>query len=151
MAYSRDGGVWAKRVTAAGDVIDRAGIAIAPLSYGGSAAWNGTVFLVIGPGRGPHSTSLVAARITVSGRVLDPSGISIAGVPNHGASVASDGIAFLVTWLDESNDLYASRVSADGRVLDPDGFAVASRAGAASASWNGRVFLVVWGPGSHPG
>ena len=91
-------------------------------------------------------TSLVATRITVAGRVLDPS-ILIAGVPNHGASVASDGTAFMVTWLDGSNVLHASRVSANGRVLDPDGVAIASGAWSASASWNGRVFLVVWGPG----
>ena len=147
VAYTRDGGVWAKRVSAAGQVIDRTGIAITPLSYSGPAAWNGTVFVVIGPGRGPHVTSLVATRITVAGRVLDPSGILIAGVPNKGASVASDGTAFLITWLDASNDLYASRVNADGQVLDPDGIAIASGAGSASASWNGRVFLVVWAPG----
>ena len=145
--YTRDGGVWAKRVTATGEVIDPTGIAIAPLSYGGSAAWNGRAFLVVGPGRGPHLTSLVATRITVAGRVLDPSGITIAGVPNRGASVASDGTAFMVTWLDANSVLHASRVSANGRVLDPGGVAIASGARSASASWNGRVFLVVWGPG----
>ncbi len=67
------------------------------------------------------------------------------------ASVAFDGVNYLVVWSDyrskSSYDIFGARVAADGSVIDAGGFIVSEAAGhqeAPAVAFDGVNYLVVW-------
>jgi hypothetical protein len=86
------------------------------------------------------------------GAVLDPAGMTIAQAPNYQGSpqVASDGDAFMVTWVDGrsgAQDVYGGRVDPAGQVLDPDGFYVSTSGRLLldhAVTFGADTYLVVW-------
>jgi hypothetical protein len=150
--------VYGARVSAAGSVLDPAGVAISTNDYIQAApavSANGTDFLVVWHDfRSASYWDIYGARVSGAGSVLDPAGIAISTATNDqtAPAVAANGIGFLVVWTDNRSgattfDIYGARVSGAGGVLDPAGIAVSTAAGhqvlPAVASWRDD-FLVVW-------
>lgn len=85
----------------------------------------------------------------------DPISPAAVGAPNDQLypATASDGVNFLVVWMDQRNadstefDIYGARVSASGEVLDPGGIPICT---ARDYQWypavafDGTNYLVVW-------
>lgn len=127
--------VYAARVSASGALLDANGFALAPgatAQVSPELASDGVGYLAIWeqPG-GATGVDLHGVRISSAGAVLDaPSlAISTAAGGQQRASVASDGIGYLVVWEDArggASDLFGTRVSSSAGVLDAQGFAIAS-------------------------
>ena len=142
--------VYGARVSAAGGVLDPAGIPISTAANNQIApalAWDGSDFLVVW--QGPLHVS--GARVSGAGAVLDPSGIDISPTTGSQASptLAWNGSEFLVVWQDlgADFDIAGARVTVAGAVLDPTGIpistAIHDQKAPAVASW-GHDFFVVW-------
>ncbi|HAM72597.1 MAG TPA: hypothetical protein DCM86_13225, partial [Verrucomicrobiales bacterium] len=129
--------IYGTRVSAAGTVLDPAGILMSlaapatPTPGRQSApaiAASATGFLVAWKDeRSAPEGDIYATRIDPAGHVLNPGGIPLClldGIQAHPA-VASDGTGFLVAWEDRRNggqDIYATRLDASGGVLEGDAF-----------------------------
>ncbi len=145
-------------MSAAGGVLDPAGIAISTAANNQSTAavaWNGTDFLVVWQDERPGASNydIYGSRVSVTGTVLDPAGIPISTAANYqaGPALAWNGTNFLVVWGDQRSgsfhDIYGARVSGGGSVLDPTGIAISTatnyQLAPVVASWSGS-FLVAW-------
>ncbi|MBI4953407.1 MAG: hypothetical protein HY908_15360, partial [Myxococcales bacterium] len=153
---SRD--VYAARVSPSGVVLDPAGIAVTATSAETLApviASDGTRTLVVWEDWRTFATTgqdVYGARLTQGGVVLDPAGVAITtGLSSqYGATVAFDGVQWLVAWQDlraGNWDIYAARVSTAGSVLDPAGVPVSSVGSVAiapSVAFDGTNTVVVW-------
>ncbi|MCY1075747.1 hypothetical protein [Archangium lansingense] len=121
-------------------------------------ASNGADYLLVWEPQRSSTAHICAARVSSTGEVLDPSGITLssAGSWQRTPAVASDGVDWLVVWVDDRSgdlpDIYGTRVSSTGEVLDPLGVAIRATAASESApavASNGNGYLVVWSaPGS---
>lgn len=100
---------------------------------------------------------LYGARISLAGNLLDTSGFLLGGTAaaktgnqQFGPSVASDGVGFLVAWIDMragNRDIYATLVTAGAKVLSAAGVPVCTAKGDQdypSVAWTGKQYLVVW-------
>ncbi len=151
--------VYGSRVSAAGSVLDPAGI---PILTGYSHQWvpdiasDGTAFLVAwadgrATGSDTHS-DIYGTRVDVSGVVLDPGGfaVSTAALMQHWPAVAYDGANYVIAWEDKrsgSCDTYAARVNSSGAVIDPSGILVCSATDEQyypAVASEGAACLVVW-------
>lgn len=155
------GGVYAARVSAAGVLLDRAGIVV---RRGGadyrqpSLAWDGTNFLVAWREWVPSLSAyaIFGARVSQVGWVLDPAPLPIAsgsGTDTSLPAVAWNGASHLVVWSDSRNgsgDVFGVRVSGGGTVLDSSPIVICGAAGGQGGPeivWNGANHLVVWSDG----
>ena len=144
-------GVYASRVTAAGEVLDGSGIRISSVdAYGNEvvAAFGGDQYLVSW-----ISGQVYGGRITPAGQVLDAASFEI----SHNSSgnkydldMASDGSNFLVTWRDRRNgqyDVFGSRVGPDGSLLDAQDITICDQAEDEyyqAVAYGDGIYLVVW-------
>ncbi len=151
--------VYAKRVTAAGSVVDEPGFPVSlgvNREVGPSVATNGTDFLVTWVDYRHGPSSIYGSRVSAAGVVLDPVGLSITNGAPDGASVASNGRDYLVVWrrnnppppdTDLPADCYilARGITAEGVLQDvskaPNGGEDQHNPSVAS---NGSNYLVVW-------
>jgi MYXO-CTERM domain-containing protein len=123
-----------------------------------SVASDGSGYLLVwSEWRGPEpwARDVFGARLDAGGALLDASGIPISTAVGRQflSTVAWNGAAFLVAWIDERNygatgyDVYAARVSPAGLVLDPAGIpvttALSDQVGVRAACGDGSC-LVVW-------
>jgi hypothetical protein len=118
-----------------------------------AVSFGGGVFLVAWADQRNDATTGVAqtfvARVTPAGAVLDPGGLPLTAVgARDGAhAVASDGNAFLVSWLVNST-VMAMRVGADGSLLDGAPRALASSSVsttlAPASAFDGATYVVGW-------
>jgi phosphoribosylformylglycinamidine (FGAM) synthase PurS component len=156
---SRGGQTWSvfgTRVSAAGAVVDSAGILLAPAAYGQydtDVAFDGDNYLVVWSDfRRGSSKDIYACRVTPRGQVLDPQGIAVCTLDNwQGIPVIAWGdSAWLVAWGDLRTgdfDIYGSRVGPGGEVLDPDGIPICRRSQVQTfpdVAWNGSNWLLAW-------
>jgi hypothetical protein len=157
------GGVYAKRISSQGALLDTLSIAVtvgdnrqgAP-----TAAFDGTNYLVVWQDAGSGHYDIHGARITQTGVLLDPQGfiISAATGSQENPAVASNGDNCLVVWQDKRNgfdpEVYGARVTPEAIVLDPDGIevcGVASYQPEPAAAFDGVNWLVVWAHGDYDG
>lgn len=121
--YNTD--VFGARVSAAGIVLDPAGVAIATGASDQTrpaVASNGTDFFVTWDDS--LTTDLKGGRVSAAGAALDGAGLTIsaaAGTQQH-STVAWDGTNYLVAWEDDRGGqahIHGARVSAAAVVLDP--------------------------------
>jgi hypothetical protein len=129
------GDIYGARVTAAGAVLDPAGVPLAtgaPRQLTPSLAFDGTYALVAWTQRTTSSGpwDLRGARWDPAAGVIDVGGLAIstAGGDQHSPAVTVNG-GFLVLWTDTRRglaDVYGARVATNGTVKDPDGFFVTS-------------------------
>jgi len=147
-----DADVYAARVSARGDVLDPAGIAVATGPAAQRAprgAFDGADFVVVWEDLRGGDADVFAARVTSAGVVRDRVAVA-SGAGHQGApAVASDGSGALVAWEHEDDGRFvtrAARVSA-GAVLDATPIELPSGAGsqrAPVAAWSGAHYLVAW-------
>ncbi|MEO0108465.1 MAG: hypothetical protein ABIK62_04755, partial [candidate division WOR-3 bacterium] len=143
------GGLFAARVSPAGEVLDPNGIRVArtPDRSRPAVAFDGTNYLVVYP----QYSHVRARRVSTDGSVLEPEiVISNEGEGQDAPAVAFDGTNYLVAWADyrvDNLDIYGARVSPTGIVLDTTSIPIADSiywegSPAVCATSNG--FLVVW-------
>lgn len=148
--------VWGARVSAAGVVLDVAGIPIAAVrgseQRSPAVAFDGTNYVVAWADARSGQYDIYAARVATDGRVLDPAGIAVTTATGiqHEPDVAGSGGNSLIVWRDERSgtpDIYAARLAATGSVLDGAGIAVSTAANsqrAPAVASAGAGFLVAW-------
>ncbi|KPJ61434.1 MAG: hypothetical protein AMJ46_01740 [Latescibacteria bacterium DG_63] len=144
------------RVSASGDVLDPAGVAIStsvnnPVSP--AVASDGVDYLVTWAEQPRYGLSdIYAARVTACGAVLDSCSVAVSVATGYQVTpdAAFDGANYLIVWCDSRNgsqDIYAARVSSSGSVLDPAGIAVSAAPSfqcEPAVAYDGRNYLVVW-------
>lgn len=150
--------VYAARVSAAGALLDAAGVALSAgvtVQRNPAVACDSANCLVVWQS-GASTEEIHGARISSAGAVLDATPLIIGSAAGQqvNADVAYDGTAnYLVAWNDfragtSNSDIFANRVTAAGAVLDTAaGFAVAMATGqqqVPDVAWDGSQFLVVW-------
>ena len=116
-----------------------------------SIAFNGSNYLVVWQDETDIQgfTDLRGALISPSGAVLqNPIQITNAGGDQGLATVAADGVRFLVVWQDQRSGggIYGTRVGANGEVLEPAGIPIATgQLGYTGVAFDGENYFVVWG------
>jgi hypothetical protein len=132
----RDGvDVYGARVTPAGIVLDRTGLAISTAAGAQQSpvvAFDGTNYLVVWHDtRNGSLDDIYAARVTPAGAVLDRNGIAISRATGiqYAPAVAFSGSTYLVVWTDgrrggDQTDIFAARITTTGAVLDTAGIPV---------------------------
>jgi hypothetical protein len=151
--------VYGARVTAAGAVLDPAGIPISTVANDTfpnppAVAFDGTNYLVAWEDRRSGANDIYGARVSPGGTVLDASGIAISTATDRQdePAIAFDGTNYLVAWSDEragftNADVYGARVSQAGAVLDPAGIPI-STAGdvqdTPTLAFDGTNYFVGW-------
>ncbi len=154
--------IFGARVSAAGAVLDPAGISIT--TVGGAApavAALGSGFLVVWEDSRNANTSgvdIYGTRVTSAGAVTDPTGIPISGAAGDqlAPAMASAGTSALVVWQDARNvssdiDIYGTIVQSNGIVSNPSGLPMATSAGpqfSPDVAFNGNRYFVVWSDAS---
>jgi hypothetical protein len=149
--------IYGTRVTAAGVVLDSAGIIVSTGSYAQSApsaAFDGENYLAVWEdGRTGGAPGICGARVMPSGVVLDSIAIPISSAESlqWQPAVASDRQDFLVVWAGwrggDEPDVYGARVTPAGEVLDTAGFIISStpeEQQEPAIAFDGQNYLVVW-------
>jgi len=150
--------VYGARVSPAGVVLDRNGIAISTSNrqqYAPSVAFDGTDYLVAWTDSraGTGEFDVYGARVSPAGLVRDTAGIPIATGAQVSVypAVAWDGANCLVVWqsgiTSGFSDIRGARVSPAGTVLDTAGIAVSTADSAQvspAVAFDGANYLVVW-------
>ena len=152
--------IYGARIGPAGDVLDRAGIAVSPTENIGmhpAVAFDGANYLVVwSDGRvGRMDRDIYGARVTPDGTVLDPGGFLVADDTSDQAypAVTYDGASFLVVWeayRSGGSDVRGARVTPDAHLLDTAGFTICTGPWyrqSPVAAFNGTDFLVAWEDG----
>jgi MYXO-CTERM domain-containing protein len=150
-----DADVYAARVSSAGVVLDRGGVAVATgAGHQGApaVATDGAQVLVAWEHEEDGRPLLRAARWTPGGRVLDDPPVTL---PSGGGSQRSpvavwNGSRYLIAWEDfrgPESDIYAARMGPDGSLLDAAGIAVSTASGAQfgpSLACHGAECFATW-------
>jgi len=149
--------VYGSRVTASGQVLDPAGIAISTAETTQTRprlAWNGSNYLAVWEDDRSSPSMLFydiyGARIATDGTVLDATGVALAsGRALRAPAVAANGGNYLVAWQDATDgpsDIYARRFNAVLAPIEPKAFPVAlsPNAYAPAIASNGTTFFVAW-------
>jgi hypothetical protein len=138
--------IYGTRVTAAGAVLDPAGMPLstaAGIQSAPALAFDGTsVVAAWEDGRNP-TTHIYGARWSPSGGLLDPNGIVIFsnGVAGESGPDVAVGGTVLVVWQDRRRgqfDVFGARVASNGTVTDPNGFLVTGGGGTDQAVTKGH-------------
>lgn len=153
----QDTGLYAARVSRDGKVRDPSGIKVA--SWWGyprfaAAASNGQTWMVVWATQRSatnHKFDVKGVRVDHDGHVVDRRRIVFGRDVQYpaGLDVASQGSAFLVTWVENRPDrdaVKARRANAGGLLLDARPFTI-SEGGwllESSAGWSGATYLVAW-------
>jgi hypothetical protein len=162
------GDVYGARVSAAGKILDPAGIAIATgnnAQVPHDVAFVGSTYLVVWK---DHATDKIyGTRLSKNGTVLDAAGIPISTKSGDDAAVATDTTNFLVVWSrgecpapppfpgpcpGYQAHILGARVTQGGSVLDTSGITVATGSesrGTPALAFDGVNYLVVWVDGRH--
>ncbi|MHB8879645.1 MAG: hypothetical protein ACYC8T_38640, partial [Myxococcaceae bacterium] len=125
-----DSHLYATRVSAAGVVLDPAGIAVGTTTtrqYDPAVAYTNGQYLVAWEQSATFGTSKVyAARVSTTGVVLDPAGIVLSGRTSGNDErdpvISGDGVNFAVLWeeaLSTGGTVLGGRVGPTGNRLDP--------------------------------
>jgi hypothetical protein len=151
--------IYGARVSPSGNVLDTAGIAISTAinnQESPSVAFDGLNYLVVWQDYRGVDADIYGTRVNPTGEVLDTAGIAISTAINRQefASVAFDGLSYLVVWTDERNgyhdyDIYGTRVLPNGTVIDSTGIVISTVADAyeqnsPGAAFDGTNYLVIW-------
>jgi hypothetical protein len=149
--------LFGSRITAAGEVLDKSGIALGSTPVNtASIAFDGSNYVVVWQdGRATSTTGMdiYAARISRAGVLLDPAGVPVCTAPNaqQNPRIAWNGSVHLVVWEDQraggSVGFYGSRLDTHLAVLDPAGLAIAQDATGKSnlmIATDHVEFLVAW-------
>ena len=157
--------IYGARVSAIGQVLDPAGIAICTSPYTQEhprVASDGTNFFAVWADRRltGDMSDIYGARISANGQVLDPTGIVICneGWWDATPAIAFNGTNYLAVWDDQRNDstpprwrdIYGTRISPAGVLLDPWGIPIKTGPddeNAPSVAACGGDFLVAWHAG----
>lgn len=161
--YRNDGassGIFGKRVSAKGEVLDASDIAIGVAASSlvqPALAYDGVQYLAVWENFDStmYSDSLGGARVTPAGVVQNSPAITLDVGANRQQepAVAYNGTNYLVVWEDCRNgklsdaDVYAARVSQSGTILDGTGIAISTAAKGQlrpTVASNGADYLVVW-------
>jgi hypothetical protein len=155
--YASGPDIFGTRISPAGAVLDRAGIAlcVAPGTQRDAAvAAGGRGGLVVWRDeRNDPSGDIYGARVSPDGDVLDPGGLALyAGPEPAGApAIASDGIGYLIVWYGYVEDTICSiraiRVAQDGTVLDQPAIDIITRSwglDSPAVAFDGTNYMVVW-------
>ena len=147
------------RVSAAGVVLDAAGLPVA-LTTGDvaepAAVFDGSNILVVwNDHRGSTGKDIYAARVTKAGVVLDTSGVAVCTVSGNqeAPQIAFDGANALAVWYDgrgADKGIYGARISGAGVVLEPNGFVISDATDHQSwpsVKYDGAGYLVAWQDG----
>ena len=147
--------IYGARVSAAGNVLDTAGIEIsigAGQKYNTALAFDGTNYFVVWED-GRNSTydlEIYGARVSTAGNVLDPDGINlfVSVYDQVKPAVAFDGINYLVVWQDDYHEnIDGVRVNTSGTVLDASAIHISTEVNyrySPSLSFDGTNYLVIW-------
>ncbi|HVL34003.1 MAG TPA: hypothetical protein VM600_10550 [Actinomycetota bacterium] len=125
---SRNGDIYAARISSAGSVLDASGIPIAATPLDESqpdVAWSGRSYVVVWRGDlGPES-ALRAVRVGRDGRIWDPVATEVTQTPGIERDPAVDwtGSSFVVAYVHQPTatphgDIAAARITSDGHVLE---------------------------------
>ncbi len=150
--------IYGARVSAAGKVLDPAGVPITAVvdhQKHPSVCHVGTTALVVWDDRRVGlQTDIHGARVSAAGKVLDLTSIVISGAAHDQSAptVSCDGTGYLTLWQDgraggASADIYGARVSAAGKVLDPAGVVVSKAYDGQerpALTWSGGQYLAAW-------
>lgn len=147
--------IYGARVSAAGLVLDAAGLVISSAAGGQSAPavdWDGANYFVVWEDLRTGPADIYGARVSPTGAVLDAAGIAVSTAANAQSvpSVAWDGANHVVVWQDlravATWGIYAARVSPAGALQDATGIAISTSANCYSpaVSSNGTNSLIVW-------
>jgi len=147
--------VYAARVSSAGVVLDRGGVAVATgAGHQGApaVASDGALVLVAWEHEDDGRSVLRAARWAPGGGVLDdpPLSLPFGGGSQRSPVAVWSGSHYLVAWEDfrgPEGDIYAARVGSGGSLLDPAGVAVSAATGAQfrpSVACRDGECLVAW-------
>ncbi len=151
--------IYGARVSAAGKVLDPAGILISDMAghqYSPSVAHDGTRFLVAWHDHRNHATypDIYAARVTNSGQVQEPGGFPVTTAVYHQyyPEIAVGGGNFMLVWQDYRNggsyaNIYGARVSGAGVVLDKSSVLISGASHhqvTPKLAFDGTNFMVVW-------
>lgn len=150
-----DADVYAARVSSAGVVLDRGGVAVATgAGHQGApaVASDGAQVLVTWEHEDDGRFVLRATRWAPGGRVLDdpPLALPFGGGSQRSPVAVWNGSRYLIAWEDfrgPDGDIYAARIATDGALLDPTGVAVSSATGAQfgpSVACHGGECFVAW-------
>ncbi len=136
--YGADGhwDIYGRRFSSTGvplDAVDLPIVAVPNLDEQGAVvASNGTHYLVGWIDVRDGYPRIYATRVSNAGQVVDGTGfpVSIANVGQSSPTVASNGVDFLMAWLDNrsgvTRDLYATRITAAGAVVDGTGLVLSA-------------------------
>jgi len=148
--------IYASRVSAAGAVLDTAGVAISTAAGDQTrpfVGFDGAQYMLGWTDGRNGQDDIYTSRVSSAAAVLDPLGllISKAGNMQLNPTTAFDGSNYLVVWQDNragtSLDLWGARLSMSAKVLDPIGIAVTKATGDQAdpaVAFDGTNFLVVW-------
>ncbi len=148
------GGVFAARVTSAGQLLDPSG---KKLGEGArpSVSSNGNDYLVAWETSAYVDAALTydirAARVDAAGTLLDTQGVTLSGARwQRAPAVTWNGSDYVVVWRDYGlvPGVYLNRVSTAGEVLDGVGVAVSSSEGDPVVASKGSESLIVWQSGA---
>jgi len=156
-----DGHLFARRVSAAGELLDATSIAVTPnatLVGDPSLAFDGANYMVAYEAQfgGPTgSFDILGVRISPEGEVLDPNGFVISNFDGWQTypSLAFNGTNYLVAWEDTryyqtiGEEVYGARVTPDGEVLDTPNILIATGFSDQSiprVASNGADFMAIW-------
>ncbi len=149
------GDIYGARVRQDGVVLDPDGFPISTATdwqTSPAIAFGDSNYLIVWTDeRSGYYTDIYGARVNLSGLVLDPNGISISTAINdqYFASLAFDGINYLVVWQDLRSevDIFGARVNQAGMVLDPNGIAISTAVNwqiLPSVAFDTTNYLVIW-------
>jgi hypothetical protein len=147
--------IFATRVSAAGAVLDPAGIQLTigrGILDSPKIAWDGSSYLVVWRRNITTSWFLLAARVAPDGTVPSKFGVSRSRTVRTSFDLAPGASSSLVVWVDSNStttglDLFGARIANGGGVVDPADLVVVADTGAQitpAVAGLGSEFLITW-------
>ena len=142
VAWDWVSGVYATRLSYAGDMLDPGWLTISTSGATPAVAFDGTNYLIVWA----ESRNINGSRITQSGNILDRIAISTMSATESIPAVTFDGNNYLVSWT-AGDVVWGTLVSPEGAVIDTDGFCVSGaghRAWSPTVAAGGTGFFAAW-------